>query len=87
IYTNGNGNVGDSNGQGFCFSGVLYAPNAQLTANGCKSQYYGSIVINTFTCNGGPNLGFWYDSQFGQLYGNWVTSGYQQINPSSVTFP
>ena len=38
IYTNSNGNVGNDNGQGYDFGGILYA-TTQLTQDGCKSQY------------------------------------------------
>ncbi|HWE66876.1 MAG TPA: hypothetical protein VG298_09550, partial [Acidimicrobiales bacterium] len=84
IFTNGAGLVGDSSGKGYCFGGILYAPNASLTGNGCKSSYLGAVVINIFTCNGGPNLGFYYDNALKALFGPWTTSGYTQIPPSTV---
>ncbi len=87
LFTNSNGNVGNDNGQGYDFGGILYAPQAQLTQDGCKSQYYGSIVINVLTCNGGPHLSVSYDSALSSLYGPWTAGSYTQINPGSVSIP
>ena len=87
VLTNSDGQVGFSNGHGYDFGGVLYAPQAYLTEDGCKSQYYGSVVINTLTCNGGPHLYVSYDSELGQIWGPWQASGYTQVNPSSVSIP
>ncbi len=88
LYTDSSGNL-TTNGtsDGFVWAGILYAPNAYLTANGCKSYFFGAVTINTYTCHGGPNLAFYYDSSLNNYYGNWQVSGYQQINPSSVKFP
>jgi Tfp pilus assembly protein PilX len=87
IYTNSNGTVGNDNGQGYGFGGILYAPQASLTQDGCKSQYYGALVINTLTCNGGPHLYVSYDSALSTFYGPWSANNYLEINPSSVTIP
>jgi Tfp pilus assembly protein PilX len=87
IQSNSTGTVGDSNGHGYWYGGVLNAPNASLVGDGCKSVYFGAAVINTLTCNGGPHLSVYYDSLLSNIYGPWQTSGYQQINPSSVTIP
>lgn len=84
---NSDGQVGFDNGHGYYFGGVLYAPQAYLTQDGCKSQYYGSVTINTLTCNGGPHLFVSYDSALSSLYGNWTVSNYAQVNPSSVSIP
>ena len=81
---NSSGQVGFANGQGYYFGGILYAPQAYLTEDGCKSHYFGSLTINTLTCNGGPHLYVSYDSALSSLYGNWVVSGYTQENPNSV---
>ena len=87
ILTNSNGGVGNSNGHGFYFGGILYAPQAQLTANGCKSTFYGAAVINTLFCHGSPNFSVYYDSDLGSLYGSWATTGFTQIPPSTVSWP
>lgn len=85
VLTNSNGSVGDSNGHGFYFGGILYAPQAQLVGNGCKSTFYGAAVINTLFCHGAPNFSVNYDSNLGSLYGPWTPTGYTQISPSSIT--
>jgi hypothetical protein len=84
ILTNSTGTVGDTNGQGYTLGAILYAPQASTTGNGCKSIYYGALVINTLTCNGGPHLTVYYDSNLSTVYGAWVISGYLQIPPNSV---
>lgn len=87
ILVNSPGQVGFDNGKGYYFGGILYAPQAYLTQDGCKSQYYGSVTINTLTCNGGPHLWVSYDSTLGTYYGNWEVSNYTQVNPASVSVP
>ncbi len=87
ILINSDGQVGFDNGHGYDFGGVLYAPQAYLTQDGCKSQYYGSITINTLTCNGGPHLFVSYDSSLGAYYGNWVVSSYAQESPKGLSIP
>jgi Tfp pilus assembly protein PilX len=91
ILTNSTGSVGNANGGGangpYTFGGVLYAPDANLVGNGCKSAYYGSLTINTLTCNGGPHLQVYYDNTLGTLYGPPSISGYSQVNPSTVSVP
>ena len=86
IFSNSNGTVGNDNGQGYYFGGVIYAPAASLTGDGCKSTFYGAAVINTLTCNGGPHLVVNYDNDLSSLYGTWTGSGYTQIPPKSITF-
>ncbi|HZT65961.1 MAG TPA: hypothetical protein VFA11_09240 [Acidimicrobiales bacterium] len=85
IYTNGIGSIGALAGQGYTFGGVLYAPQAYMTADGCKGTYYGSVVANTLTCNGTPNLKFLYDGALSQLKDAWLMSQYTEIGaPISV---
>jgi len=87
IFTNSNGTVGDSNGTGYFFGGILYAPAASLTEDGCKSHYYGSVVVYAFTCNGAPNFSFSYDNAELTDYGAWTQGTYSQVPPSRVVFP
>jgi hypothetical protein len=88
VFSNSDGNLtSDGVSNGFIFAGILYAPDAYLTNNGCKSSFLGSVTINTYTCNGSPNLNFWYDSQLQYDFGAWQVSGFQQINPSTVQIP
>jgi hypothetical protein len=88
LYTDSSGNLTtNGNSDGFVYGGTIYAPNAFLTSNGCKSYFFGAVIINTYTCHGGPNLAFYYDSTLQSDYGSWQVSGYQQINPQNVHFP
>lgn len=85
IFSNSIGLVGGSHGLGYTMGAILDAPNASLTADGCKSVYYGSLLVNTLTCNGGPHLTVYYDSALDHIYTKWSTSGYQQIPSALVT--
>ena len=91
IFTNSSGTVGSANGGGangpYTMGAVLYAPNANLVGNGCKSAYYGSLTINTLTCNGGPHLQVYYDNALKTVYGPPGVSGYAQINPQTFSVP
>lgn len=87
VLTDATGTAGNSNGSGFWFGGIVYAPDASLTADGCMGVYYGSLTINTLTCNGGPHLTVYYDETPATDYGPWAASDYAQVNPSSVTIP
>ena len=88
ILTNSIGTVGNYNGNGYYSIGaVIDAPGASLTGDGCKSQYYGAIVINIYTCNGGGqgnHLSFNYDNALNQVLTKYVPSSYQQVPPQSV---
>lgn len=88
ILTNSIGTVGNYKGNGYySVGGVIDAPGASLTGDGCKSQYYGAIVINIYTCNGsgeGNHLSFNYDNALNQVLTNYVPSSYQQVPPQSV---
>lgn len=91
ILSNSTGTVGSANGGGangpFTFGGVIYAPTANLVGNGCKSAYYGSLTINTLTCNGGPHLQVYYDNALKSVLGSPEVSGYAQVNPNTFTVP
>jgi Tfp pilus assembly protein PilX len=88
VHTNSTLDVGDTSGHGFYFAGILDAPQAGMTENGCKGVFYGAIILNSFTCNGGSS-GFTlnYDEALTQQYGPWVISGYREIPPRSFTVP
>jgi hypothetical protein len=83
IFSNSTGTFGNDNGQGYYFGGIIYAPFASLTGDGCKSVYYGSLVINTLTCNGGPHLSVNYDANLATDYGPWTAGAYTEINPAT----
>jgi hypothetical protein len=67
---------GSHNGQ---FTGVLYAPKSDLTSNGCKFTPNGSLVLNSLTCNGGPNFSMKYDDSLRSLVSSWETTNWQEI--------
>lgn len=86
IFSNSIGTVADYNGSGtYTFAGVIYAPQANLTGDGCKSTYYGALVINTLTCNGGPHLTINYDLGLQDVKTPWTMSDYSEIPSTSVT--
>lgn len=89
--SNTTGTVGNALGGGgsgpYTFGGVIYSPYGNLTGNGCKSVYFGSLVINTLTCNGGPHLQVYYDNALKSVYGPPSVTGYSQVNPSSFSVP
>ena len=45
------------------FTGIMYAPTAQEANPSCKANWRGALVVNTFTCNGGPHLPVHYDTR------------------------
>ena len=83
ILTNSTGTLGNSNGDGYYLGAILYAPTASITENGCKSHYYGTVVVGAVTCNGGPHLFVSYDDTLSTLYGPWTPGQYTQINPAT----
>jgi Tfp pilus assembly protein PilX len=91
ILSNSSGTVGSALGGGtngpYTFGGIIYAPNANLVGNGCKSAYYGAITLNLLTCNGGPHLQVYYDNALATMYGPPEISGYAQVNQKSVGIP
>jgi hypothetical protein len=87
VFSNTTGSVGGYSGSGYWLGGILYAPTASLTQDGCKSVYYGSLIISTLTCDGGPHLTINYDNALQTVYGPWFVSGYTQISPSLVSIP
>jgi hypothetical protein len=91
LYVAGTGTVDTGNGANAAqVAGLLYAPSASITTNGCKMSLTGALVIGTFTCNGGPNLVVNYDSQMASvLQQNWTVKDYSFLpaNKFSTYFP
>ncbi|HLI54126.1 MAG TPA: hypothetical protein VKU88_07365 [Acidimicrobiales bacterium] len=87
LFSNSVGDLTVNGSHGFVYGGVIDAPEASLTANGCQSYIFGAAIINTYTCHGGPNLGLFYDTQLSSFWGAWQVSSFQQINPASVCIP
>lgn len=58
-----NGDITFNGGKGDV-TGILYAPNGTITLNGNSGIFYGSIVGNQISCNGGINIT--YNGQIGK---------------------
>jgi Tfp pilus assembly protein PilX len=70
------------------FTGILWAPSAEETNPGCKANWRGALVLNTFTCNGGPHLSVRYDSRIQSItQSSWSVSNYTEIPSNSFTLP
>lgn len=84
IFKVGSGEVDPGNGsQAVDFTGIVYAPGADMTVNGGQLTWTGSITLNTFTVNGTPNLNFNYDQRLLALVlQDWKVQDYTEI-PSS----
>ena len=85
IWTNGTGAFGAAAGSGFYLGAVVHAPAASVSGDGCQSHYYGSLVVDTLACTGGPGLFVSYDTSLSTDYGPWTQGAYTQINPSAFT--
>ena len=62
--------------------GVLYAPQSDLVANGCKFTPDGSVVVNSYRCNGGPHMDVRYDESLLEVTGAWVTEDWHEVASS-----
>lgn len=84
IFKIGSGEVNPGNGShAVNFSGIVYAPGADMTVNGGQLTWTGSLTLNTFTVNGTPNLNFNYDQRvLALVLQNWKIQDYTEI-PSS----
>ena len=70
------------------FTGIMYAPSAQETNPSCGANWRGALVLNTFTCNGGPHLQVHYDTRMLSLTDAvWTVSDYTEIPSNRVTLP
>jgi len=70
------------------FTGVMYAPTAQEANPSCNANWRGGLVLNTFTCNGGPHLQVHYDTRMLSLtQATWTVTNYTEIPSTLVTLP
>ncbi len=70
------------------FTGILWAPNAQESNPSCAANWRGALVLNTFTCNGGPHLQVHYDTRIQTIVqSSWKVSDYTEIPSANVTLP
>lgn len=88
VYLSG-GSVDPGNGaHAGDFTGIMWAPNAQETNPGCKANWRGGLVLNTFTCNGGPHLQVHYDTRMLSItQDSWTVTNYTEIPSGQVTLP
>lgn len=85
----GAGNIdGGNDSNAGDLTGILYAPSATSTNNGCKIDIRGSLVVNDYTCNGSPHLQVQYDVQVSALLqSNWTLRNFQEIPSGQVVIP
>jgi hypothetical protein len=70
------------------FTGVLWAPNSQEANPSCNANWRGALVLNVFTCNGGPHLQVHYDSRMQTIkQSTWIVTNYTEIPSTQVTLP
>jgi hypothetical protein len=70
------------------FTGILWAPNAQEVNPSCKANWHGALVVNAFTCNGGPHLQVRYDTRIQTIKQSaWSVSNYTEIPSGQVSLP
>lgn len=70
------------------FTGIMYAPTAQEVNPSCGANWRGGLVLNTFTCNGGPHLQVRYDTRMLSLtQATWTVTNYTEIPSAQATLP
>jgi hypothetical protein len=70
------------------FTGIIWAPSAEEVNASCKANWRGALVVNVFTCNGGPHLQVHYDTRIQSLkQSSWTVSNYTEIPSGQVTLP
>lgn len=70
------------------FTGILWAPTAAEVNPSCGANWRGGLVVNVFTCNGGPHLQVHYDSRMQALMQlTWTVTDYTEIPSGQVTLP
>jgi hypothetical protein len=70
------------------FTGILWAPSAEEVNASCKANWRGALVLNVFTCNGGPHLSVRYDSRMQSItQSSWTVKNYTEIPSNSFSLP
>jgi len=88
IYMKGGSIDSGGGGHSVDFTGILWAPSAEEVNPSCKANWRGALVLNVFTCDGGPHLQVHYDSRLQSLkQSTWTVTNYTEIPSSSVTLP
>ena len=83
LFVDGTGQFGVTSGSAFYLGGIVYAPHVSLMGDACSSHYYGSVVVNSLDCRGGPALDISYDTGLADVYGPWTEGSYTQIDPAA----
>lgn len=79
---------GGNGGHAGTITGIVYAPSATSTNNGCKINVRGALVINDYTCNGAPHLQVQYDARIATLQqSNWTLRNFEEIPSGDVDIP
>lgn len=81
VYMAGAGTINVGNGaHAGAFTGILYAPQSNMTSNGCKVDWRGALTFNTARCNGGPHLNIEYDARVNSLVSqNWTLKNFREV--------
>jgi Tfp pilus assembly protein PilX len=70
------------------FTGILWAPSAAEVNPSCGANWRGSLVLNVFTCNGGPHLQVRYDTRMTSItQSSWTVSNYTEIPSTQISLP
>ncbi len=70
------------------FTGILWAPNAAEKNPSCTANWRGALVVNSFTCDGGPHLQVHYDTRIQSIVqSSWTVTNYTEIPSSQVSLP
>lgn len=89
VYMAGAGSILEGNGaHAGDFTGIMYAPSANATINACNANWRGAVIVNTWTCNGGPHLSIQYDDRIQTIVSDaWQVTDYTEIPSGEVTLP
>jgi len=89
VYVKGDGQVTPGPGNNARrFVGIMYAPESNMTSDGCKVVWRGAITFKSIDCNGGPNLTVLYDSRVAGLTDDsWKVRNYRPAPSSGVVLP
>jgi hypothetical protein len=67
------------------FTGIMWAPNAVEQSPSCNANWRGAVVVNAFTCDGGPHLEVRYDTRMLNLVETvWTVTNYTEIPSGQV---
>jgi hypothetical protein len=89
VHVAGAGTIDMGNGaHNATITGIVDAPSANITSNGCKMDLTGALVIGNYTCNGGPNLTVNYDSRLQTVTSfDWSVHNYTEIPSGQFSLP